>query len=160
MRSRTLSLAVVALVVGAGSLAAEEGRKCSASAHECEQAIRQMLSGRRYLGAQIGEDNPGGLVVKAVMTDGPAERGDLRVGDRLMLVNGHPTAAATIRDFKQLLNDAKATGRLSIIVQRHGILKKVDIRLEPFTKAQIDKIVAQHLAKAHTSTATAPQPQQ
>lgn len=160
MLSRTAKFAAIALVVGAGALAAEEGRKCTASAHECELAIRQMLSGRRYLGAQLEELTPAGLTVKAVMPDGPAERGDLRVGDRLMLVNGHPTAEATIRDFKQILNDAKSTGKLWMIVQRHGILKRVDIRLEPFTKAQIDKIVAQHLAKAHTSTATAPQPQQ
>ena len=119
-----------------------------------------MLSGRRYLGAQLQELELGGLVVKAVTAEGPAERADLRVGDRLMMVNGHPTADATIRDFKQLLNDAKETGQLSLIVQRHGSLKRVDVRLEPFSKAQIDKIVAQHLAQAHPSSATAPQPQQ
>ena len=157
MLSRSLRIAAIALVVGACTLAAEEGRKCNASAHECEQAIRHMLSGRRYLGAQVQELNPG-LAVKAVMPDGPAARADLRVGDRLMLVNGRSTTEATIRDFKQMLNDAKATGKLSVVVQRHGILKRIDVRLEPFTQAQIDKIVAQHLAEAHSSTASAPQP--
>ena len=157
MLSRPVKLAVIALVIGAGTLAAEEARKCSASAHECEQAIRQMLSGRRYLGAQLEEVNPG-LVIKAVMPDGPAEHADLRVGDRLIAVNGRSTNEATIRDFKSILNDASRIGRLFVIVQRHGALKQVDVRLEPFSKAQIDKIVAQHLAQAHPSTATAPQP--
>lgn len=160
MFSRSARLAVLALFVGAGALAAEEARKCNATAHECEQAIRKMLSGRRYLGAQLQEMELGGLFVKAVTPEGPAERADLRIGDRLMMVNGHPTSDATIRDFKQLLNDARETGELSLIVQRHGSLKRVEVRLEPFTKAQIDKIVAQHLAQAHPSSANAPQPQQ
>lgn len=157
MLSRPFRFAVLAVAFGASAFAADEGRKCSASARECEQAIRQMLSGRRYLGAQLEETNPG-LVVKAVMPDGPADHADLKVGDRLMAVNGHPAAKATISDFKKILNDAKGTGRLMVIVQRHGMVKRIDIWLEPFSKAQIDKIVAQHLAQAHTSTATAPQP--
>jgi predicted metalloprotease with PDZ domain len=158
MISRPFRIAVITLVVAAATLAAEEARKCSASAHECEQAIRQMLSGRRYLGAQLEERNPG-LIIKAILPDGPAERAALEVGDRLMAVNGRSTKEATIRDFKEILSDARGTGRLFVIVMRHGRLMKVDVRLEPFSKAQIDKIVAQHLAQAHTSTATAPQPQ-
>jgi hypothetical protein len=49
---------------------------------------------------------------------------------------------------------------LWIIVKRQGILKKIDVRLAPYSKAQIDKMVAQHLAQEHavSTTATAPQP--
>ena len=159
MHSRPFHLALLALLVGALALSAEEARKCSATARECEQTIRKMLSGRRYLGAQLEELNPG-LVVKAVMADGPADRAELKVGDRLMMVNGRSAQEASIRDFKQVLNDARNTGRLLMIVQRHGILKKIEVRLEPFTKAQIDKIVAQHLAQMHPSEAAAPQPPQ
>jgi predicted metalloprotease with PDZ domain len=158
MFSRPLKFAVIALVVGAGALAAEEARKCSAAARECEQVIRGMLSGRRYLGAQLEEIPAGGLVIKAIVVEGPAEHAGLAVGDRLMAVNGRTTVEATIKDFKQILNDASRIGRLFVIVQRHGQLKKVDVRLEPYSKVQIDKIVAQHLAQAHPSTATAPQP--
>jgi hypothetical protein len=42
-------------------------------------------------------------------------------------------------------------------VQRQGVLKKLDVRLAPYTKAQIDKMVAQHLAQAHAIATTAPQ---
>jgi predicted metalloprotease with PDZ domain len=133
---------------------------CTAPASECEKAIRQLSSGRRYLGAEIKELEPG-IIIKAVIEGGPAWRADLRPGDRLMSVNGHPTAEANIKDFKQILYTAKATGVLWVIVLRQGILKKVDVRLEPYTKAQIDKMVAQHLAQAHgissTTAATAPQ---
>jgi len=155
MRLRFFTFAVFGFIV-ASTLAAEDAKKCTVPARECEQQIRQMLSGRRYLGAQLEETNPG-LTVKTVVEDGPAEHADLRPGDRLMAVNGRSTMQATIRDFKQILSDAKQTGRLTIIVQRSGILRRIDVHLEPYTKAQIDKIVAQHLAQSHSMTATGPQ---
>jgi predicted metalloprotease with PDZ domain len=155
MLSRSVRIFSVLVLACASIGGAEEARKCTSSARECEQKIRQMLSGRRYLGVQLEEVNPG-LLVKAIVPDGPAERADLRVGDRLTDVNGHPTS--DIKDFKRILTNATRTGRLWIIVQRHGILKKIDVRLEPYTQAQIDKIVAQHLAESHPTTATAPQP--
>jgi C-terminal processing protease CtpA/Prc len=156
MVSRPLKIAVVALLAGATALLAEEARKCYMPAKECEQAIRQMVSGRRYLGAQLEEMENGGLFIKAIVTDGPAEHAGLAVGDRFMAVNGRRTEDATIRDFKQILNDASRIGRLFVIVQRHGSLKKIDVRLEPFSKVQIDKIVAQHLSQQHSIAATAP----
>jgi predicted metalloprotease with PDZ domain len=138
---------------------AEERKMCTAPASECEKAIRELSSGRRYLGVKIKELEPG-IIVETVIDEGPAARADLRVGDRLMSVNGHPTVKAGIKDFKQILYSAKETGVLWIIVLRQGILKKVDVRLEPYTKAQIDKMVAQHLAQAHgisSTNAAAPQ---
>ena len=157
MRIRLSIITVsAAVIVAAGALAADEAKKCTASARECEQHIRQMLSGRRYLGVQLVELNPG-LAIKTVVPDGPADRADLKPGDRLMAVNGRSTLQATIRDFKEILGDAKETGRLNVIVQRHGLLKRIDVRLEPYSKAQIDKIVAQHLAESHSLSATGPQ---
>ena len=84
---------------------------CTAPASECEKAIRQLSSGRRYLGAEIKELEPG-IIIKAVIDDGPAARADLRPGDRLMSVNGRSTREADIKDFKQILYSAKATGVL------------------------------------------------
>ena len=162
MRSRTTTnIAAIALFVGAGAFATEEGPKCTVPSHDCEQAIRQMMSGRRYLGAKLEELNQG-LMVKEIVESGPADRSDLKVGDRLMAVNGRSTQYASIRDFKQIIGDAaKGSGRLLMIVQRHGKLIKVEVRLEPYTKAQIDKIVAQHLVQGHsTASSAAPQPQQ
>ena len=156
MVSRPLKIAAVAFLLGAGILVAEEAKKCTLPARECEQTIRGMLSGRRYLGAQLEELPDGGLVIKAIVTDGPAEHAGLIVGDRFMGVNGRDTKDATIRDFKTILNDASRIGRLFVIVQRHGALRKIDVRLEPFSKVQIDKIVAQHLAIQHATAANAP----
>ncbi len=134
---------------------AANGKMCTASARECEQAIRQLSSGRRYLGAQIEELNPG-IYIKAVIDDAPAARADLKPGDRLMAVNGHNIVDGNITDFKQILYSARETGVLWVIVKRQGVLKKIDVRLEPYTKAQIDKMVAQHLAQSHFVAPTAP----
>jgi len=143
-----LSYLVISALLFAPAAFAGDGKTCTASARECEQAIRQLSSGRRYLGAEITQLAPG-LIIKTILNDGPAAHSDLEVGDRLMAVNGHSTREASTKDFKQILFDARETGVLWIIVLRHGILKKVEARLEPYTKAQIDKMVAQHLATAH-----------
>ena len=158
MRSRKLVFfaAIVSLVAAAQSQA-DDKAKCTTPPAECERIIRQMLSGRRYLGVQIVELNPG-IAIKAVVEDSPAERAALHSGDRLMAVNGKTTKDATINDFKEILTEASHTGRLFMIVQSHGILKPVEARMEPYTKAQIDKIVAQHLAEAHGIGAAPAQP--
>jgi S1-C subfamily serine protease len=151
MRFRTSI--IVALLVAAGTVLVAQEPKCSASARECEQEIRKLMGGRRYLGAKLVPLNPG-LIVKSVDPDGPAARGGMAANDRLIAVNGKSLTLATAREFKQILADAKS-GRLWIIVQRRGAYKKLDVRLEPYTKDQVDKIVAQHLLQYHTSTAGA-----
>ena len=151
-----LSHFLIAALLVAPAVLADDSKMCSASARECEQAIRQLSSGRRYLGAEIRQ-LAHGIAIKTVKDDGPASRADLRPDDRLVAINGHDTREASIKDFKQILYDAKATGVLWIIIQRDGILKKLDVRLEPYSKAQIDKMVAQHLAQSHAIATTSPQ---
>ncbi|MBV8517601.1 MAG: PDZ domain-containing protein [Acidobacteria bacterium] len=144
-------LILLALVAATVVVRGQEA-KCSSTAQECDQQIRKMLSGRRYLGATIAETNPG-LLIKALVPDGPAARSGLRTGDRLIAVNGKSLTQASASEFKQILADAGQTGRLWIIVWRRGAYIKVDARLEPYTKEQIDKIVAAHIAQSHTMTA-------
>jgi predicted metalloprotease with PDZ domain len=146
-----LAVAVVAMTVAA----AEEPKKCSASAKECELQIRQMLAGRRYLGVQIADTNPG-VMVKSIVPNGPAERADLRAGDRILSINGHDITQKNVHDFKNELDRSSSVGgRLWIIIRRNGIFMKVEARLEPMSKQQIDKVVSQHLAQSHTA-ATVP----
>src|SRR2546423_12033977 len=101
-----LSVLLLAISARADDAATKTGKKCTASARECEQAIRQMLSGRLYLGAQMEELNPG-IRIKAIVHESPAERAELKEGDRLMAVNGHSTVRGSISDFKKILGDAK-----------------------------------------------------
>jgi predicted metalloprotease with PDZ domain len=144
---------VTAWIAGAALLFADE-QKCNGTARECEQQIRQFLSGRRFLGATIRERNPG-LVVEAVNPGGPAERAGLQVGDRLITCNQKSLTSATPRDFKQILADAREDGKVRMIVWRRGVYKRIEARLEPYSKEQIDKIIAAHLSQSHPSSAGA-----
>lgn len=146
--SRILVLALVA-----ASTAAAEDPKCTALARDCDQQIRQMLSGRRFLGVTVEERVPNGLVIKSVVPSSPAYRSGLRAGDRLIAVNGKALTHASTREFKQILADARETGRLWVIIWRSGAYSRVETRLEPYSKEQINKIVAAHLAQSHTSSA-------
>jgi predicted metalloprotease with PDZ domain len=150
MAHRISRLIFVALVAAA-TLSADEPR-CGGAARECEQKIRQMLSGRRYLGATIEDRNPG-LVIKSIEPDSPAERAGLQGGDRLIAVNGNKLTTASLREFKQILASARETGGLFIIIARGRRYTKVDARLEPYTKDVVAKIVAAHMAQSHPATA-------
>jgi predicted metalloprotease with PDZ domain len=159
MRFRLVRTAVAVASVLAVAAFAEDGKKCTASAEECARQIRQMLAGRLYLGVQLHELSPG-LEIQAVVADSPAAHADLRPGDRLIAVNGHSTKEATIQDFKSILGDnGKQKRRLWMIVQRRGILHRIDVIMEPYSKAQIERVVAQHLAEAHSVASATPNPQ-
>lgn len=158
MNSRTtatIAFFVVAIATAATVLA-EENTRCNSSARECEQQIRQMLTGRRYLGVQVVELSPAGLAIKGVVPDSPAQRAELKEGDRIMAVNGRSMRGAKIADFKETLAESKS-GTLFLIVEREGALRKFDLRMEPYTKAMIDKIVAAHLAQSHPEVAAGSQ---
>ena len=156
MTHRPLRIAFATFFVGAAVLFAQEGAtgKCSASARECEREIREMLSGRRYLGAQIADMTPGpGVVIKAIIPDGPAAHVDLQPGDRIIAVNGRSLMYATTKDYKGLVAEVKDNGGvLFMIVERHGSYRKIEVRLAPFPKAQLEKIIAAHLSKFHGMT--------
>jgi predicted metalloprotease with PDZ domain len=154
MRLRLFSLLAIGLA--AAVLYAEEPKHCNATAKECEQQIRQMLAGRRYLGLSVVDLKPG-IVVKSVVADSPAERARFKAGDRIIGVNGLPMTDGTVQDFKRVLAAASNTGTLFVIVQRRGAYMKIDVRLEPYTKAQIDKIIAAHLAQSHPTAAAGAQ---
>lgn len=153
MHFRLSRVLFVTVLAAAAAVYAQEQKKCSSSAQECEQQIRQFLAGRRYLGLELVDLKPG-MVVKTVVPDSPAERARFEKDDRIIGVNGHAMTQATVRDFKQIITQASGNSMLWIIVQRRGAFQKIEVRLEPYTKAQIDKIVAAHLTQYH-SAATA-----
>lgn len=151
--SRIIIATWIAFTTAFVAFAGDE-QKCSGTARECDQQIRQILSGRRFLGATIKERNPG-LVIEAVTPNGPAMNAGLKEGDRLIACNSKALTQASIREFKQILADARDTGKLRMIVGRNGAYKLIEARLEPYTKEQIDKIVAAHLQQSHPASAGA-----
>lgn len=152
--THSITRIIIAALIASATVLAADDQKCNGSARECEQQIRQFLSGRRFLGATIRERNPG-LVVDAVNPGGPAERAGLQAGDRLISCNQKSLTAATPRDFKQILADSRETGKLRMIVWRRGGYKVIEPTLEPYSKEQIDKIISAHLSQSHPTSAGA-----
>ena len=128
MTSRFLKTVAVATAFSAVMAARAQEPKCRVPANECERSIRQMLSGRRYLGLDIVEIKPG-LVIKSVRPDSPASRADFQEGDRLIAVNGKSMEKATAKVFKETLAEARQTGRLWI---RDENPIHAEVPLEPF----------------------------
>lgn len=153
MTSHFLKRVAVATALSVAVIAIAEEPKCHVPASECERSIRQMLSGRRYLGLDIVDLKPG-LVVKAVRPESPASRADFQEGDRIVALNGKSMEKASAKVFKENLADSRQTGRLWIIVLRRGAYKKIEARLEPFPPEYVEKVISGHLAQAH-ATATA-----
>lgn len=156
MNSGLLKFTSAAIALSAIALLAQEQPKCKVPAKECERQIRQMLSGRRYLGIDVVDVQPG-LIVKTVHPESPAARADFKPGDRLIAINGKSLEDATVKQFKEVLAEARQTGRLWIIVQRHGAYRKIEARLEPLPEEYIEKVISGHLAQAHAVNGTAPQ---
>jgi C-terminal processing protease CtpA/Prc len=144
--SRIFAVALLAAVAVEAA-----GPMCHNPASECEREIRSFLTGRRYSGMQVGDLKPG-LVIEALVDGGPASRAGLRKGDRIAGINGKSFADATPTQFKEALSKMPS-GRLFMIIIRNGAYKKIEMRLEPYPKTQIDRIVAQHIAQAHTARA-------
>ena len=152
--TRSIARILIAAWVAGSALVIADEQKCNGSARECEQQIRQFLGGRRFLGATIRDRNPG-LVIEALTPGGPAARAGLQVGDRLITCNSKTLTSATPREFKQILADARETGKLRMIVWRRAQYKVIDAKLEPYTKEQIEKIINAHLSQSHPSSAGA-----
>ncbi|MEA2463664.1 MAG: hypothetical protein QOJ98_1411, partial [Acidobacteriota bacterium] len=96
MVQRISRIFLVALV--AVSTIAADAPKCTGAARDCEQKIRQLVSGRRYFGATVLDKNPG-LVVSNVKEDSPAGRAGLKPGDVLVSLNGKSLTHASGREF-------------------------------------------------------------
>jgi len=143
--TRTLLLGIF-LLLEIAPVASAAGR-CTGTASVCEQNIRAMMLGRKYLGVRFG-DTRWGLTVKSIIEDSPAAKAGLRIGDRILTVNGIDCSKADMRRFKTVLGGVKAA-RVTIAVLRLGSVSWVTIELRPMSKEQIDRAVASHMRDAH-----------
>jgi predicted metalloprotease with PDZ domain len=145
---RRLASSLLILLLAVPLSARFEKQLCPLSAKECEKQIREMLSGKRYLGLKL-EETRNGLVIKRVVPDSPADRFGLRELDRIISVNGVDCTGANIKTFKQILNRMDEARKLDFTVDRSGFFRSFNVMMEVMSKQQIDQIVAAHLREAH-----------
>jgi C-terminal processing protease CtpA/Prc len=151
MRRRLAAPFLILLLLMAPALSAAPKQKCPLSAQECEKQIREMLSGKRYLGVKL-EETRNGLVITRIVPDSPAERYGLHEGDRIISVNGIDCTGVKINAFKQVLSKIGEQNKMIFTVDRSGFFKLVDLQMEVMSERQIDQIVATHLREAHSTS--------
>jgi predicted metalloprotease with PDZ domain len=136
------------LLAALTAVAGDELPRCHATRAECEAKIREMMTGKKYLGV-IFYDTEKGILIKAVVPDSPAETAGLRQGDLIVKVNGQNCADGNVKLFKKLVDKAREKGLLAIRVKRNGSYVDTVARLTQITETQIERIVAAHLKAAH-----------
>jgi S1-C subfamily serine protease len=82
-----------------------------------------------WFGAEVKPGPSSPLSVTAVQAGGPAERGGLRVGDRILLVNGK--AADGLIQFNDLVGKAPEH-KVNFSVQRGRNRETIEVELQPF----------------------------
>lgn len=145
---RPIRFITVVLLLTATAITAQP--HCKADVRECEQKIRQILSGRRYLGVTL-VDTRWGTVIREVMPDSPAARAGLKPDDRIVGINSHDCTGADPQEVKQLLmpGGRPAHPEITIVVSRIGEVHRLKARLGLMPKEKIDKIVQRHIDTAH-----------
>lgn len=141
--------ALALLLITASSVAAQP--HCKADVRECEQKIRQILAGKRYLGVTL-VDTRWGTAIREVAPDSPAERAGLQRDDRIIGINGHDCVGADPQEVKQLLMPGGRPEQveITIVVSRIGKVHRLKARLGLMPKEKIDKIVQRHIDTAHS----------
>lgn len=147
LKRRILILAAFVLAA-LSAVAGDELPRCHSTRAECETRIREMMTGKKYLGV-IFYDTEKGILVKAVVPDSPAEEAGLRQGDLIVKVNGQNCADGNVKLFKQLVDKARERGVLAIRVKRNGTYVDTEAKLTQITETQIERIIAAHFKAAH-----------
>ena len=153
MKERIAILAALIAIATIAYAAESQKGKCPATPKQCEYYIREMLSGKRYLGVKV-EDTRWGVRVTHIIPDSPAESAGIQVGDRIFAVNGRECTRGGSKQFKALLNEAgaKEGGKVYLTIVRVGRLLRLGARMTEMSKDEINKVVAAHLKEAHPDT--------
>jgi len=140
---------LVVLLACGSELQSEEQKKCSGTREQCERAIRDMLTGQKYLGVEFANTRTG-AVVTSIMPSSPAEATGLRAGDAVVAIEGHSATRMRVRAIKEHIEAAKQRGRVMMALRRSGTPILVNIPFAVMQKDQIDRIVAAHFKEAHS----------
>ena len=142
------SILVALVALAAAFVLADESQKCTAPKAECEQKIREFLTGKKFLGV-IFYDSEKGILIKSVVPDSPADAAGLRSGDLVVEVNGQNTSNGNVKLFKKLIEGSREKGIVDMKVRRGATKVDVEAKLTDISEEQIQQIIAEHMKAAH-----------
>lgn len=144
-RSLLAVAAAVALTVPAF---AGDYEKCTAETQTCLNQMAEHMKNSPYMGIKLDRDDQGGATVSEVTSHGPAQAAGLKVGDRLVTLNGI--------DFsdKEALGaewtGLKAGQQAWIKVERNGAIRKLSVTLAVMPDEVIARQIGAHMLKHAT----------
>jgi putative serine protease PepD len=80
-----------------------------------------------YLGVGSGNSQQGGATVGNIVAGGPADKGGLKQGDRVVQIGGQPVRDAD--DLSATINDHKPGDKVAIVVERGGQRRTLTVTL-------------------------------
>jgi S1-C subfamily serine protease len=80
-----------------------------------------------YLGVGTGNTQKGGALVGNIVAGGPADKGGLKEGDRVVQIGGQPVRSAD--DLSATVNDHKPGDKVQIVVERGGQRRTLTVTL-------------------------------
>jgi S1-C subfamily serine protease len=96
-----------------------------------KRALPSLLAGKdaphAYLGVQMGQATKGGASVGAVVANGPAAKGGLRKGDRIVEIAG--TAVTEPDDVSAAVNTRRPNDQVRVVVERGSERRTLTVKL-------------------------------
>jgi S1-C subfamily serine protease len=80
-----------------------------------------------YLGVQVGDVSPSGVIVLAITPGSPAEAAGIQTGDIIRAVNGHPVGNS--ENFAAILANLSPGSAATLIVNRDGQTQTIKVTL-------------------------------
>ena len=102
--------------------------------------LSNLNAGKVDLGLGASVSNAAGkMTVASVLRDAPAWKYGLNVNDEIIAINGYRVGA----DISQFLNQKNAGDSLSILINRDGLIRTIEIVLEPYStfSFRLEKII-------------------
>lgn len=130
--------------------AADEKKRCSASAEVCIRAMADKLSQRGWVGIEMTEqDGAGRPVVTGIVAGSPAERAGFERGDVLISFNGvsHEEGEEAVN--AEVQRAAVPGKTITIGVERDGRPVDLEVTLGRIPEYLLAQWVGQHMLEGH-----------
>lgn len=142
-RILAFALPVLALSLAAPVMAGS-GEKCTASTQECLDYMAKNYSHKGWIGVEIDQAD-GGLTLKAVVPDSPAEQAGLVAGDVLLAVNGVTYAEENHEKLGEIQKSMIPGAEFTFTVKHEGKEKDVAVVLGEMPEDVLAKMIGGHM---------------
>ncbi|MCP3980683.1 MAG: PDZ domain-containing protein [bacterium] len=141
-------IVALALLVALAFVPALAGEKCSHDADTCLNYLAKHMQGRGWAGVDMDEST---MTVTQVFDDTPADKNGVRVGDRLITVNGIELNEANEEALHAVMAEMLPGKTFTYTIERKGRPREVKLTLEAMPAEAIAMFVGKHMLDGHAA---------